>query len=109
MENILLIFCRELRRLSPEKVAAHLGISVDEYMEIETGKALPNRKQDRQMAKLFGVKVKHLYSSSQQLDMLLARTELVNFLRNIINEQKKLSQELKSKIPSQKPTVNVKS
>ena len=38
MENILLLALKEIRKHSPESIATHLGISVTEYLKIETGK-----------------------------------------------------------------------
>jgi DNA-binding XRE family transcriptional regulator len=91
-----LIICREKHKHSPETVAAHLGISADEYKEIETGKTLLTWQQARRLGKLFNVKVRYIYHAALQLDLLLSKTEMVSFQKGRIGELKQQLQQLQS-------------
>ncbi len=50
MENILMRFCRETNRYTVKAVATKLGVSVDDYIGIETGEILLTEEQ----AKILG-------------------------------------------------------
>ena len=89
MENILLSFCRDAQGHTAESIAAHLGISADEYHEIETGKILLTIKQSRQLEKLFNVKAEYFYEAALQLDLLWAKTEIIKIQKEKIEELKK--------------------
>ena len=94
MENILLRFCRYTQGHTSEAVAAHLSVTVEEYYEIETGKVLLTVKQSRKLAKLFNAKASYFYEAARQLDLLLARDEMIRSQKEKIEELKKQIQEL---------------
>ena len=88
MENILIRFCRETYKQRPDVVAAHLGINISEYQEIETGKMLLTKRQARQLGKLFKVKGNYLFEAALQLDLLLTKTEIIKIQKREIEELK---------------------
>ncbi len=94
MENILLRFFRELNEYSPNDIANHLGISKEEYHDIETGNALLKDLQTQQLAKLFKIKSDYLKKSAYQLDLLLARNEMIKIQRREIQELNQQIQDL---------------
>lgn len=94
MENILLRFCRDTQGHTPEAVAAYLDIPVGEYYEIETGKALLTAKHARKLGKLFNAKASYFYEAARQLDLLLARHEMIKLQKEKIGELKKQIEDL---------------
>ncbi len=106
MENILMRFCRETHKHTPNTVAAHLSINVSEYQEIETGKILLTKKQARQLGKLFKVKSDYFYEGALQLDLLLTKNEIIKMQKTQIEELKQQLQDLK-KSASNNETKNI--
>jgi plasmid maintenance system antidote protein VapI len=96
MENILMRFFRETQKHTPDTVAAHLGITVHEYQEIETGQKLLSEKQAKQLGKLFGVKGQYICEAALQLDLLITRNEMVKIYKAKVEELKEKIQELKN-------------
>jgi plasmid maintenance system antidote protein VapI len=96
MENILMRFCRETYKQSPDTVAAHLGINISEYQELETGKILLTKKQARQLEKLFRVKSGYFIEAAMQFDLLLTKTEIIKIQKGEIEELKQQLHNLKS-------------
>ncbi len=96
MENILMRFCRESQKYPPKAVATHLGINVSEYREIEAGKILLSKRQSRQLSKLFNVKGDYLYEAALQLDLLLAKNEMVTIQKEKIEELKRQLHQLQN-------------
>jgi plasmid maintenance system antidote protein VapI len=94
MENILLQALQEIRKHTPETIAEHLGISVAEYMKIETGKTLLTEEQAGQLGKLFKVKSKYIYKAALQLELLLIRNEMLKMQNLKIEELEKRVKEL---------------
>jgi plasmid maintenance system antidote protein VapI len=91
-------FCRETRKHAPNTVAAHLGINVSEYQEIETGKILLTRKQANQLGKLFNVKADYFYQAALQLDLLLTKNEIIKMQKIRIEELKQQLHDLKKSV-----------
>jgi len=96
MENILTRYCRETQGYTPDAVASHLGMTIGEYLEIETGKVLISEKQARQLGKLFNVKPDYFHEAAEQLDLLLARNEMVKIQKEKIGELKQQLQQLQN-------------
>jgi len=92
MKNILLSFCRETRSHNVRAIAKNLGISINQYKEIETGKILITETQARQLGKLFKVNGDYLYNSALQLELLLTGKEIIKSLRE---RNKQLEEQLK--------------
>ena len=88
MENILMRFCRETYKQRPDAVAAHLGINIAEYQELEPGKVLLTKKQARQLGKLFKVKSDYFFKAALQMDLLLTKTEIITIQKGEIEELK---------------------
>jgi DNA-binding XRE family transcriptional regulator len=86
MENILIRYFREASGLVPETIAANLGISVNEYYEMETGQLLMTKKQAYQLGKLFRVNGSYIYEAVQQLDLLMAINEIIKIRKEKIAE-----------------------
>ncbi len=96
MENILMRFCRETQKHTSHAVAAHLGINISEYQEIERGKILLTKKQARQLGKLFNVKGDYFYEAALQLDLLLTKSEIIKMQKIQMEELKQQPHILKN-------------
>jgi len=81
----LMRFCRQTNQYTAKKVAGQLGITVGTYRDIEKGDILLNEKQARQLAALYNVHYSYFYKEAQQLDLLLARKEIIKILKWEIN------------------------
>ena len=102
-------FCRETQKYTLQAVATHLGINLIEYQEIETGKMLLSKKQSRQLGKLFNVKGDYFYEAALQLDLLLAKNEMVTIQKEKIEDLKQQLHELQNPSTSKESkTDNVK-
>lgn len=82
MENVLLRFCRVKNRYSNKKVAASLGITTQEYMEIEKGELMITYAQARQLGKLYKMNGEYFYEAARQLDQLLSCGLVIKILRS---------------------------
>jgi len=96
MENTLLRFCRETQKYAPKAIAAHLGISINKYQEIEAGKMLLSKKQTHQLGKLFKVKGNYFYEAALQLDLLLTKSEIIKIQKEKIEELERQVHELQN-------------
>jgi len=100
-------FCRETYKQSPDTVAAHLNININEYQEIETGKILLTKKQARQLGKLFHVKSDYFYKAALQLDLLLTKNEIIKIQKEQIEQLKQQLEDLKKTVSNKaKKTSN---
>ena len=86
MENIILRFCRETQGHTHESLAAELGISVQEYKELENGKKMLTANHVFKLSRLFGIRGQYIYLAALQLDLLLATRETVDFQNEKIKE-----------------------
>lgn len=77
MENILMRFCREQHRYPPSAVAAKMKISIEEYMDIETGTTLLTSEQAKQLGKIYKVNPSYFSKEAEQLELLLLRTAII--------------------------------
>jgi hypothetical protein len=90
VENILLIFCRNTYQYTPEAVAAHLGTSVADYLELESGQSLIVPKQAEQLACLYNTKSEYFYEAAELIDLLLAHNKVIHFQREQIRQLRQL-------------------
>ena len=81
MENILMRFCRETQGYTPETVATRLGISVNQYKAIESGKVLLTARLARKLGKLYKQKEEYFYAAGMQLEMLRSGNELIQLYK----------------------------
>lgn len=86
MENIVMRYFREIYNLTPAQTAHRLGISADEYLQIETGEQLLSECQAEQLALLFNLHKGFLLESAEQLDLLLARNAIIAIQREKIKQ-----------------------
>ena len=89
-------FCRETHKYSLKKVAGFLGINEIEYTHIETGKTFLTKKQARELGKLFKVKSDYFFKAALQLDLIVAKTEIIKIQREKIEELKQQLYQLQS-------------
>src|SRR5687768_3337327 len=92
MENIFMRFCRETHNHTLNAMATHLGITTSEYLEIESGRILLSEGRGQLLGKLFNVKSDYFYEAAEQLDLLLARNEMVKILKE---KNQQLNQQLR--------------
>jgi hypothetical protein len=90
MENVLLVFCRETHHYTPEAVAAHLGISVADYLELETRELFITSEQAEQVGRLYNTQSEYFYESAELIDLLLAGNEIIHFQREQIRQLRQL-------------------
>ena len=91
MENILMRFCRETNRYTVKTVAAKLGISVDDYIEIETGEILLTEEQAKILGKLYNARTSYFNDEAIQLDLLRTKIEIIKALKAKINSLESLN------------------
>jgi transcriptional regulator with XRE-family HTH domain len=84
MGNILLQYCRLTNGYSNLKVAAHLGISENEYLNIEKGNTLLDRQQAILLSNLFNIEPVYFLKEAVQLELLNSQAELIKVLRGEI-------------------------
>lgn len=77
MENILMRFCRESHGYSADTIAARLGISAQQYLDFETGKALLTPKLAKQLGRLYNHRPEYFYAAALQLEELRVCNEMV--------------------------------
>lgn len=77
MENIVMRYFRETYGHTPTEISQLLAIPTTEYQEIETGQQLLSESQAEQLALLFNVNKDFLLEAAEQLDLLLARNEII--------------------------------
>jgi hypothetical protein len=81
MENIVMRYFREIYGYTPVETAHRLGISVDDYLNIETGEQLLSESRAEQLVLLFNLRKGLLLEAAEQLDLLLARKQLLLYKR----------------------------
>ena len=86
MENIVMRYFRETHGHTPTEIAKNIGISLKEYQEIETGQLLLSESQAEQLAQLFNVNKDFLLEAAEQLDLLLARNEIIKIQKEKIDQ-----------------------
>jgi len=85
MENILMRFCRETNRYTVKTVAMKLGISVDDYIGIETGEILLTEEQAKILGKLYNAHTSYFNDEAIQLDLLRTKIEIIRALKTKIS------------------------
>jgi transcriptional regulator with XRE-family HTH domain len=85
MENILMRFCRETNRYTVKTVATKLGVSVDDYIGIETGEILLTEEQAKILGKLYNAHTSYFNDEAIQLDLLRTKIEIIKALKSKIS------------------------
>ena len=80
-------FCRETQGYTPEAVAGRLGISVNQYKAIESGKVLLTARLSRKLGKLYKQKGEYFYAAGLQLEMLRSGNEIIRLYKEKIEER----------------------
>jgi len=91
MENILMRFCRETHRYTVKAVATKLGISVDDYIGIETGEILLTEGQAKILGKLYNAHTSYFNDEAIQLDLLRTKIEIIKALKSKISSLERLN------------------
>ena len=91
MENILMRFCRETNRYTVKTVATKLGISVDDYIGIETGEILLTEEQTKILGKLYNARTSYFNDEAIQLDLLRTKVEIIKALKSKISSLERLN------------------
>ena len=91
MENILMRFCRETNRYTVKAVATKLGISVDDYIGIETGEILLTEEQAKILGKLYNAHTSYFNDEAIQLDLLRTKIEIIKALKSKISSLESLN------------------
>jgi transcriptional regulator with XRE-family HTH domain len=91
MENILMRFCRETNRYTVKTVATKLGISVDDYIGIETGEILLTEEQAKILGKLYNARTSYFNDEAIQLDLLRTKIEIIKALKSKISSLESLN------------------
>jgi hypothetical protein len=91
MENILMRFCRESNRYTVKTVATKLGISVDDYIGIETGEILLTEEQAKILGKLYNAHTSYFNDEAIQLDLLRTKIEIIKALKSKISSLESLN------------------
>jgi len=91
MENILMRFCRETNRYTVKTVATKLGISVDDYIGIETGEILLTEEQAKILGKLYNARTSYFNDEAIQLDLLRTKIEIIKALKAKISSLEHLN------------------
>ena len=91
MENILMRFCRETNRYTVKTVATKLGISIDDYIGIETGEILLTEEQAKILGKLYNIHPSYFNDEAIQLDLLRTKIEIIKALKSKISSLESLN------------------
>ena len=91
MENILMRFCRETNRYTVKTVATKLGVSVDDYIGIETGEILLTEEQAKILGKLYNAHTRYFNDEAIQLDLLRTKIEIIKALKSKISSLESLN------------------
>lgn len=79
-QNILMLYCRRIMHLSPQKAAELLGMPVSLYRDLECGDVLLDYPQARKLAKLYNSDARFFHEAAQQLDLLLSNKIIIRAL-----------------------------
>jgi transcriptional regulator with XRE-family HTH domain len=91
MENILMRFCRETNRYTVKTVATKLGVSVDDYIGIETGEILLTEEQAKILGKLYNAHTSYFKDEATQLGLLRTKIEIIKALKSKISSLERLN------------------
>jgi DNA-binding XRE family transcriptional regulator len=81
MENVLMSLCRATHNFTQEQIATRIGLKQEEYIELETGVIAMQSWHAEVLSDLYTIDQKYFLESAQQLDLLLARAELIKKLQ----------------------------
>ncbi|OQP60363.1 hypothetical protein A3860_33835 [Niastella vici] len=77
MKNVLMQVCRATHRYNERQIAAKLGMTPEEYIDLETGTTVMTPRQAEQLSDVYNIEREYFLESSQQLDLLLARANVI--------------------------------
>ena len=84
-------FWRETNRYTVKTVATKLGISVDDYIGIETGEILLTEEQAKILGKLYNARTSYFNDEAIQLDLLRTKIEIIKALKSKISSLESLN------------------
>lgn len=70
-------WCRVTHRFDEKQIAAKLGITPNEYKELETSALAMTPAHAEQLAAVYHIGAEYFLESSQQLELLLSRAEVI--------------------------------
>ena len=82
MENVLMCLCRTTHRYNVKQIAAKLGITPNEYTELETSARAMTPAQAERLAAVYSIDAEYFLESSRQLELLLTRAEVIKHLQS---------------------------
>jgi transcriptional regulator with XRE-family HTH domain len=89
MKNVLMQVCRAMHRYNERQIAAKLGMTPEDYIELETGATIMKPAQAEWLSDVYNIDREYFLESSQQLDLLLAQAEALKHLNAEIERIKK--------------------
>jgi transcriptional regulator with XRE-family HTH domain len=88
MKNVLLRVCRATHRYNERQIAAKMGMTPEEYIELETGASIMTPRQAEQLSDVYNIEREYFLESSEQLDLLLSRAEVIRHLQSEVERLK---------------------
>lgn len=89
MKNVLMQVCRAMHRYNERQIAAKLGMTPEDYIELETGATVMKPAQAEWLSDVYNIDREYFLESAQQLDLLLARVEVIKHQQSEIERYKK--------------------
>lgn len=89
MKNVVMQLCRETNGYSEQQVADKLGMTPDEYTELETSAVYMSPERAGQLSALYNIDAEYFLESSRQLELLDARAEVIKHFGAEIERYKK--------------------
>lgn len=93
MENVLMRLCRHTHGMTRKQAARKLGMSLNDYRELETAEATLTPKQARQLSKLYGIGASYFEEAARQLETLHTRAQVIQILKSDNERLNELMQE----------------
>jgi transcriptional regulator with XRE-family HTH domain len=88
MKNVLMQVCRVMHRYNEKQIAAKLGITPEEYIELETSTVAMTPRQAEWLSNVYSIDREYFLESSRQLELLLARAEVIKHKESEIERLK---------------------
>jgi transcriptional regulator with XRE-family HTH domain len=99
MKNVLLRVCRATHRYNERQIAAKMGMTPEEYIDLETGVTIMTPRQAEQLSDVYNIEREYFLESSEQLDLLLARAEVIRHLQSEVERLKQFAIVTKDLLP----------
>ena len=95
------------RSCTDKTLASTLGISVEQYKEIETGDQLMTRKQAQKLGRLFKVDSKYIYDCAMLIDEYKTKDTILTITKNslfsVLDRLEALIEKLANEMSSKPP------